>query len=841
MNNNNPPSSLFSRPTWWLVLAAIAGGMVSTVQWQHPQALVIAGSLGGLSVLFLVLAGYLAGRRAAGAVDHSVAKKGLDDSPDGYLVTDKDGKFDYSNASFHKLLSFAASNEAARRVASVDAIIEALNDGDGEQLNRMQSGLLDGASGHVEFAIQRRDVNSKWRRLSVSPIRENGGVPTGALWRVEDVTSAREVEAIRRGEEERVTDMLDLLPVGFFSADMEGTLQYVNQTFARWIGLPPERMRGMAFADFIANVDGEEEIILKDVDGRTFPIALEQSQKDDTVGDVAYTRSIVLRDLVWLDPARDNKDQEISSEGNRAVDANAQVLEAGQIEWLFDEAPVAIVKLNLEGVVSDCNRAFSKLIGVEGDVCIGKPFSDWMAKEDRGDLTACMSKIVMGISRGAQLEIRLPASGERELVTDAYVSRVVDHEGEIVGLALHLINMTEQKNLEVQFTQSQKMQAVGQLAGGVAHDFNNLLTAMIGFCDLLLQRHGPADPSFEDIQHIRQNANRATNLVRQLLAFSRKQTLEPVRLEVSDLLSELSNLLRRLIGETVELVIEHGKSLPAIKADRGQFDQVIINLAVNARDAMPGGGSLTIRSSHAQLDTPVQRGHDLMPAGQYVLVEVIDSGEGISRENLDRIFEPFFTTKDVGSGTGLGLSTVYGIIHQTGGFIFVDSAPGEGTSFNIYLPAFEDETVLSAPDGAAPASPVAAPAVLTEADLTGQGTILLVEDEDAVRMFASRALRNKGYNVLEAENGEMALDIINEQERHIDLIVSDVIMPGMDGHTFVNLVRHELKDVKVILMSGYAEETFRDEIGRDTTIHFLGKPFTLKDLATKVKRVLEEV
>ncbi len=836
MTDKTQPKSFLARPTLWLVLAAISGGMVSTVQWQHPQALAIASGLGGIAVLFLVLAGFLAGKNSGAQADNSLAKKGLDESSDGYLVTGKDGSFLYSNASFHKLLSFAAANEASRRVVSIDAIVEALNDGDGEQVSRLRSGLSDGASGHVEFAIRRRDVNSEWRRLSVSSIQQ-GSSFDGALWRVEDITSIREVDAIRRIEEERFTDMLDLLPVGFFSADKEGTLQYVNQTFARWIGLPPERMRGMAFADFIANVDGEEEIVLKDVDGRTFPIALEQSQKDDALGDVAYTRSIVLRDLVWLDPARDKKDEEELA-GEEA--AGLLAMEAGQVEWLFDEAPVAIVKLNLEGVISDCNRAFTKLIGVHRDVCVDKPFAVWMAKEDRGDLTACMSKIVMGISRGAQLEIRLPASGERELVTDAYVSRVVDHDNEVIGLAVHLINMTEQKNLEVQFAQSQKMQAVGQLAGGVAHDFNNLLTAMIGFCDLLLQRHGPADPSFEDIQHIRQNANRATNLVRQLLAFSRKQTLEPVRVEVPDLLSELSNLLRRLIGENVELVIEHGKSLPAVKADRGQFDQVIINLAVNARDAMPGGGSLTIRSSHAALETSVQRGHDLMPAGHYALIEVIDTGEGISRENLDRIFEPFFTTKDVGSGTGLGLSTVYGIIHQTGGFIFVDSAPGEGTSFNIYLPAFEDEPLLSTNnEGEAALSPSAATPPLTDADLTGQGTILLVEDEDAVRMFASRALRNKGYNVLEAENGEMALDIINEQDRHIDLIVSDVIMPGMDGHTFVNLVRHELKDVKVILMSGYAEETFRDEIGRDTTIHFLGKPFTLKDLAAKVKDVMD--
>ena len=836
MNSFKRSLSIIARPGLWFVLSIITGGMITTVQWQHPEAHAIAGGLGVVSVIFLVLAAYLAGRGLSVQPDYSFVTKGLDDSGDGYLATGKDGEFLYANPSFHRLLSFAGSDDATRRVISIDAIIDALNEADGEQVSRLRSGLLDGASAHADFSIRRNGTNYEWRRLSVAPIQQQGGAAIGALWRVEDVTAAREIEEVRRAEEERITDLLDLLPVGFFSADKNGLLLYANQTLARWIGLPPDRMRGMAFADFIADISGEEILILKDTEGRTFPVALEQSQKDDADGDVAYTRSVVLRDLVWLDPARDTKEEGAShSDGAGFDDSNA--LTTGNVEWLFDAAPVSIVRLDLEGLISDCNQAFTKLIGIHRDSCLGKPFSDWMAKEDRGELSSSLSKIVMGIARGAQLEIRLPASGERELVTDAYISRVVDEEGEIVGLALHLIDMTEQKNLEVQFAQSQKMQAVGQLAGGVAHDFNNLLTAMIGFSDLLLERHGPDDPSFEDIQHIRQNANRATNLVRQLLAFSRKQTLEPVRLDVADLLGDLSNLLRRLIGETVELVIEHGKTVPAVKADRGQFDQVIINLAVNARDAMPGGGAVTVRSSEAVLQEPVQRGHDLMPAGRYALIEVIDTGEGISKENMERIFEPFFTTKDVGSGTGLGLSTVYGIIHQTGGFIFVDSAPGEGTTFSIYLPAFIDEasSYIALED-----VPQSVTSVVSEADLTGQGTVLLVEDEDAVRMFAARALRNKGYRVLEAENGESALDTINGQDQVIHLIVSDVIMPGMDGHTFVNLVRHELPDVKVILMSGYAEENFRDEIGRDKTIHFLGKPFTLKDLATKVKEVLEE-
>jgi two-component system cell cycle sensor histidine kinase/response regulator CckA len=358
---------------------------------------------------------------------------------------------------------------------------------------------------------------------------------------------------------------------------------------------------------------------------------------------------------------------------------------------------------------------------------------------------------------------------------------------------------------------------------------------MIGFTDLLLARHGPGDPSFADIQQIQQNANRATNLVRQLLAFSRKQKLAPVRLDVTDALSELSNLLGRLLGEKIELRIEHGRELRPVRVDRGQFDQVIVNLAVNARDAMPGGGRLTIKTSTFKLNAAVQRGHDLVPPGRYVLIEVIDTGTGIKKEDMERIFEPFFSTKDVGAGTGLGLSTVYGIVHQHGGFIFVDSAPGQGATFSIVLPEYQEDAKAAAAEGAARA---AAGTREEPADLTGAGTVLLVEDEDAVRMFGARALRNKGYKVLEATNGEAALDVVNGTDEPIDVIISDVVMPGMDGHTLVRLVRHERPAVKVILMSGYAEDAFRDEIGRDPSIAFLAKPFSLKGLASKVKEVM---
>jgi two-component system cell cycle sensor histidine kinase/response regulator CckA len=405
-----------------------------------------------------------------------------------------------------------------------------------------------------------------------------------------------------------------------------------------------------------------------------------------------------------------------------------------------------------------------------------------------------------------------------------------DEDGALSGLILHFIDTTEHKNLEIQIAQNQKMQAMGQLAGGVAHDFNNLLTAMIGFCDLLLQRHGPGDISFADIMQIKQNANRAASLVRQLLAFSRRQALQPKLFDVTDALADLSNLLRRLLGETIELTITHGRGLGLVRVDPGQFDQVIINLAVNGRDAMPGGGLLSISTRAATIERPYQRGDDIMPPGTYVALEVADTGTGIAEDHIGRIFEPFFSTKEVGAGTGLGLSTVYGIVRQTDGFIFVDSELGRGTRFTIYLPRFEQtEAPAIAP------TPTEAPA---RGDLTGAGTVLIVEDEDAVRLFGSRALKNQGYNVIEARSGETALEVLRVTPQ-IDVLVTDVVMPGMDGVTLARLVRMERPTIQVILMSGYSEDVAPQEVAGEAGMYFLPKPFSLKQLAGLVKEAMQ--
>ena len=399
--------------------------------------------------------------------------------------------------------------------------------------------------------------------------------------------------------------------------------------------------------------------------------------------------------------------------------------------------------------------------------------------------------------------------------------------------------------------QSQKMQAVGQLAGGIAHDFNNVLTAIIMASDLLLTNHRPSDPSFPDIMNIKQNANRAASLVRQLLAFSRRQTLRPEVLNLTDVLADLRMLLARLVGNDVKLTIDHGRDLWPVRADIGQFEQVVVNLAVNARDAMPEGGDLTVRTRNVTAEESRDFDYRELVPGDYVLIDVEDSGTGIEPEVVKKIFEPFFTTKEVGKGTGLGLSMVYGIIKQTGGFIFCDSEPGEGTTFRIFLPRHVVEAKeLSAAeadgaDGTAPAdgepereSAASAADAGGEVDLSGSATVLLVEDEDAVRMGSVRALASRGYTVHEASSGVEALEVYDSLEGQVDIVVSDVVMPEMDGPTLLGELRKRQPDIKFVFVSGYAEDAFAKNLPADAQFGFLPKPFSLKQLATVVKDML---
>ncbi|CAN5411698.1 hypothetical protein BH09PSE4_BH09PSE4_05890 [soil metagenome] len=454
---------------------------------------------------------------------------------------------------------------------------------------------------------------------------------------------------------------------------------------------------------------------------------------------------------------------------------------------------------------------------------------DLVVREDKAAVADGIRRFAGGATHSTDMAVRLKDHPDEPVALTIAGARGL---GEAAVL-LSLKDNSEESRLKRQAEQATKMQAVGQLAGGVAHDFNNILTAIIGHCDLMLMRHAPGDSDYDDIQQVKANSNRAAALTRQLLAFSRQQTLRPQILQLPDVISEVSNLLKRLLGETVKLEIKHGRNLGPVRADPGQLEQVVVNLAVNARDAMlsknpSGGGTLTIQTMAMPASEVRALGSDILPIADYTAFSVSDTGTGIPSELLGKIFEPFFTTKEIGKGTGLGLSTVYGIVKQSGGYIFADSKPGQGATFTIYLPVHAAE----APARAAPA--VVKPDKPSET--WGTGTILLVEDEDMVRAVAERALVRQGYTVLTAENGEAALELLATVDKP-DLLISDVVMPLMDGPTMVRHVRERYPDLPVLFMSGYAEEQLRKSIDLDNVL-FLPKPFSVQQLAEAARDAL---
>lgn len=494
------------------------------------------------------------------------------------------------------------------------------------------------------------------------------------------------------------------------------------------------------------------------------------------------------------------------------------------VETLLSLLPFGLALVDRDGRFLYMNRAFVRAANL-GEGKMPRYPGDIVVGEDKGPLADMIRRHSSGQQVGGDLSIRLAGqSGEPVSM------RVVGVRG--LGEAAVLLSLkdsSEESRLKRQVAQASKMQAVGQLAGGVAHDFNNILTAILGACDLMLMRHTPGDSDYDDIQQIRSNANRAASLTRQLLAFSRQQTLRPQILQLPDVISEVSHLLKRLIGETVTLSVHHGRGLGAVRADPGQLEQVIMNLAVNARDAMPGGGTLTIETYPVSAADVRQMDNEFMPAADYCALKVSDTGTGIAPDVLPKIFEPFFTTKDVGKGTGLGLSTVYGIIKQSAGFIFADSQPGQGTSFTIYLPVHRSGSDTPV---------VAAPPPKPKKSQWGSGTILLVEDEDMVRAVAERALTRAGYTVVTASQGEEGLERFAQMDK-VDLIISDVVMPTMDGPAMVRAMRAKRPDLPVLFMSGYAEEQLRQSINIDD-VAFLPKPFSVAQLAEATSAALDD-
>lgn len=841
----------------WVCAAAVIAGVLATLAGPSylflPGLLLLTGILLISFMLIFALAnglnfsekGDVASRPAGMPVRaRQVAFTLIEQSPIPCVLTGYEGNGLFMNDAFRELFNISergtvtleqvfAGNEEV--MAILYRLTRAANAGQAAN----EDTLLQGPQLDV---LRRRTGGSRWLRLQIRPADVRN---THFLWEVTDITDVKTLSNAARAKGQISERLLDELPQGVMAINSKGRVLFANKQCRSFLKYKKDEFdKGEIYlteftdqsAAIHALASGEviDDVTLRGRDGAEERFSLTRGFSDPTSmleGKWAGGSVFLLAPYVAPKPELVHAPQ---SDGNITAEEFGPELgkEFGRkLTDVIDAAPIGMAVLDEAGILLRTNKALTDLTSVS--MLPGEPFVNGVTKGDREAVQAFVEAIRDGHEDGPNLEVHLAGKGKRS--GQLYGSRIhnVDFSGNnLTAVILYFVDATDQKNLEIQFAQSQKMQAVGQLAGGVAHDFNNVLTAIIGHCDLLLSAHKVGDPSFADINQIMQTANRAADLVRQLLAFSRKQTLMPKVLQLPDAIAENYNMLTRLLGEKVELSINHQRDLGLVKADAGQLGQVIMNLCVNGRDAMKDeSGRVDIRTYNVSPGEAKALGHTIMPPADYVCIEISDSGSGIPKEDLGQIFEPFFTTKKVGEGTGLGLSTVYGIVKQTGGFIFPDSEIGVGTTFRVYLPRHaQEELIVQASDPEKP----------EPSDLSGAGTILLVEDEEAVRSFASRALATRGYNVLEAENGELALDIVEEVNGQIDLIVSDVVMPTMDGPTMAKEVRQKHPGIKVIFISGYTEDAFENELDRPEDFVFLPKPFSLKQLASKVKEVLVE-
>ncbi|TPN39479.1 response regulator [Mesorhizobium sp. B2-3-3] len=803
--------------------------------------------LGMLGVLAMIGVGFLFAT-AIGFVQitprstgDELSKAFVDSMSQGLLVTDTKGRVVYANRAYAEMTGASSAADLKTVEGLLSDVPEA-----SVTIYRLASGLRDGQPGDGEFRLAQSirpgaEPGARWYRTRARTFSVPGQRLPMLAWQLADISQERAEQERFFLDLQKAIDHLDHAPAGFFSADQDGRVTYINATLAEWLGIDlasftpgavtlPDIVAGdgMALVRSVKADPGTTRNAVIDLDlttmtGEALPVRFMHRVSASREGVGGPTRTIVLNRTQGEDASADLRASEV------------------RFTRFFNSTPMAIAGVDANGRILRTNAPFLLLFSsvVDRDAVDRRVRLDTVIHErDRPAFAAAFEKARQRQADIDPIDTVLPGNEERHI--RFYVNAVADGtggEGAEESAIVYAVETTEQKALEGQMAQSQKMQAVGQLAGGIAHDFNNVLTAIIMASDLLLTNHRPSDPSFPDIMNIKQNANRAASLVRQLLAFSRKQTLRPEVLNLTDVLADLRMLLARLVGNDIKLKIDHGRDLWPVKVDIGQFEQVVVNLAVNARDAMPAGGDLTVRTRNVTAEECKTFPYRELTAADYVVVEVEDSGSGIAPDVLKKIFEPFFTTKEVGKGTGLGLSMVYGIIKQTGGFIFCDSEVGKGSTFRIFLPRYIAEAKKAEP-GDTPSSAPVKPADNTK-DLSGSATVLLVEDEDAVRMGGVRALTSRGYTVHEASSGVEALEVFEALGGKVDIVVSDVVMPEMDGPTLLGELRKRQPDIKFVFVSGYAEDAFARNLPAEAHFGFLPKPFSLKQLATIVKDMLE--
>ncbi|KEC54463.1 ATP-binding protein [Bartonella koehlerae] len=753
----------------------------------------------------------------------------FNNTDDAIIISDLSGFVYYSNQNYRKILTYKPDSSCYAVIADLP--------GAGALAYRLKVAACSDLAAQEELRVEQpifihsQQKNSVWYNISVQPMAKRR--KKLLFWRIADISHLQECREVFFSNLQEAINHLDQGPVGFLSVNTQGTILYANAIFAEWfsIDLANFIVGKYSFDQLFDNVGANSswsDICLQNNKyqslGYSLPYRFSLSLSSETglkilncfmcasslLEDEAIYRIVVIPQKIQKE---ENDDQ--------------LKLPSALVEY-FDASPFAIAVVKQAGQLLHMNNAFSSLMGCTGNINL----YDVISRRDHMQLERAFLKITTNKNYSISIETVLENSEERHL--RLHIMPTPYHDDALQDLIIiSVIETTEQKTLEDKMMQSQKMQAVGQLAGGIAHDFNNVLTAILMSCDLLLNTHRSFDPAYADLINIRNNANRAAALVQQLLAFSRKQMLRPEKVDFTELLSDIRNLILSLLGNNIQLKIIHGRDLWSVEVDQASFQRVIMNLVINARDAMPNGGIVTIATNNITKQQSAEFDHVGFGVGEYVQLTISDTGTGISAAVQEKMFEPFFTTKEVGKGTGLGLSMVYGIIKQTGGYVYCNSKEGEGTTFHIFLPRYVPNTVRGVSQRIEKGEEQD-----KNTDLTGSATILLVEDEDAVRMGGMRALQMRGYTVLEAATGVEALAVLEENKGAVDIVISDVVMPEMDGPTLLKESRKNYPDIKFIFVSGYAKDAFSKNLPQDAVFSFLSKPFTLKQLALKVKETL---
>jgi PAS domain S-box-containing protein len=762
----------------------------------------------------------------------------VETSPDAITLLDLNLNIIMANQPALKLYG----HESAEEIKGKNGLDYLVLEERGRALEDMGQILETGSMGPIEYMLVKKDGSPFPAELKASLVLDSQRKPGGIILVSRDITERKNAEEALRQSEERFRELFDDAPVGYFEYDVQGNITNVNRTEFEMLGYTPEEMIGQPPWKFIVEEEQAHHAMMAKLagkmppgkgfertyrrkDGSTFPALCENRLLRNAEGEITGIRGTI-QDIT------ERKRAEEALHASEAQLSNALKI-AYLGHWEYDVAS------DLFTFSDHFYSIFRTTAEREGGYTM--PSAQYAQRFVHPD-----DRSVVGVETQKALE-----------TTDPHFSRQLEHrmiyaDGEVGYIAVRFFivkddhgrtvktygvnqDITERKrteqemaSLQDQLRQSQKMEAIGQLAGGVAHDFNNILTVIKGYSQLSLTEMKEEDPFRENIEEIKKSADLAANLTRQLLAFSRRQIMEMKILDLNDLIKNLDKMLRRVIGEDIELVTLLTEDLGRVNADPGQIEQVIMNLAVNARDAMSKGGKLTIETADVELDEEYTRAHIAVKPGAYVMLSVSDSGMGMTQEVRDRVFEPFFTMKEKGKGTGLGLSTVYGIVKQSGGNIWVYSEPGKGTTFKVYLPRVDE-----------PLGEIKEKVVEEELP-RGSETILIVEDGEDVLKLAGRILNRQGYTVLETTNGSEALRICKEEKQPIHLILTDVVMPQMSGRELIERCREVRQDFKAIYMSGYTDNTITHHGILEKGMNYIQKPFTIEILTRKVRQVLDE-